>query len=66
VLEENIVHESVPLGRVTVSIGIGFSERKRNLTPTALFERADRALYDAKAAGRNQISTRTEAVAERV
>lgn len=40
---------------VTVSIGIGYAEDVRNVPETALFEIADRALYDAKERGRNVV-----------
>jgi diguanylate cyclase (GGDEF)-like protein len=38
---------------VTVSIGIGYAQDVRNVAKTALFEIADRALYEAKGRGRN-------------
>lgn len=47
--------ESVPAGRLTVSLGVaGFPEDARDLK--SLIQRADRALYQAKARGRNCIA----------
>jgi diguanylate cyclase (GGDEF)-like protein len=43
------------LGRITISIGIGYAPDARNLEGTELLEIADRALYDAKARGRNKV-----------
>lgn len=45
-----------PAGMVTVSIGIGHCEARLELTPQALLEAADAALYEAKRAGRNRIA----------
>jgi len=39
----------------TISISIGFTKIRTGDTPSAAFERADKALYHAKAHGRNQI-----------
>lgn len=50
-----IRNEIVPLGRVTVSIGIAAEEPGRpHESPEALFAAADRALYAAKRWGRNR------------
>jgi diguanylate cyclase (GGDEF)-like protein len=40
---------------VTVSVGIAVLEQKCTLSPEKLFEYADKALYDAKAKGRNRV-----------
>jgi diguanylate cyclase (GGDEF)-like protein len=50
-----IVHGSQPLGKVTVSIGVGYTPNARDAEPTALFDASDRALYEAKAQGRNRV-----------
>jgi diguanylate cyclase (GGDEF)-like protein len=39
---------------VTVSIGVVQSQQSDDISPTALFARADNALYEAKRAGRNR------------
>jgi predicted signal transduction protein with EAL and GGDEF domain len=46
---------NVVLGRVTVSIGIGYTENAQDVEQTMLFETADRALYEAKRQGRNGV-----------
>lgn len=43
------------VGHITISTG--FSEVRAGDTPSAAFERADRAVYYAKAHGRNQVSS---------
>jgi diguanylate cyclase (GGDEF)-like protein len=48
-----IVAPKGALGRVTVSIGIGYAEDAVDVDQRMLFETADRALYDAKEQGRN-------------
>ncbi len=49
------------VGRVTVSVG--FTEVLANDTPTAAFERADKAVYHAKQHGRNQVCSHAVLVA---
>ncbi len=50
------------LGTITVSAGL--AQRKRGETPESLIERADKALYASKRAGRNKV-TNAEATAAR-
>ncbi|WP_372872096.1 GGDEF domain-containing protein [Shewanella sp.] len=59
-LRERIAHKTlklgkdqVDLGKITVSIGV--AELRRHEEPEALFERADKALFQAKKSGRNLI-----------
>lgn len=49
------------VGQITISIG--FTEVMPGDTPSAAFERADRAVYFAKAHGRNQVQSHAELVA---
>jgi len=46
-----------------ITISIGFTEVKPGDTPSAAFERADKAVYFAKAHGRNQVQSHAELVA---
>jgi diguanylate cyclase (GGDEF)-like protein len=48
-------HAFPQVGRITVSVG--FTEVKAGDTPSAAFERADRAVYYAKGNGRNQVQS---------
>ena len=47
----------------SITISIGFTEVKPGDTPSAAFERADKAVYFAKAHGRNQVQSHAELVA---
>jgi diguanylate cyclase (GGDEF)-like protein len=47
-------HEGAPAGHVTMSIGICGTVPQGGQSPAALIKAADKALYDAKAKGRNQ------------
>jgi diguanylate cyclase (GGDEF)-like protein len=47
--------EFASVGQVTVSIGVSLADPADN-SPTALIKRADQQLYQAKAAGRNQVA----------
>lgn len=49
------------VGHITVSVG--FTEVKPTDTPSAAFERADKAVYYAKTHGRNQVCSHAELVA---
>jgi len=51
----NIPHGASPFGRVTSSIGIAQMVPGPNDACQVLLERADRALYAAKQAGRNKV-----------
>jgi len=47
-------HEQSPLGRVTVSVGVACVVPVQGHSPAELIQRADAALYSAKAQGRNR------------
>jgi diguanylate cyclase (GGDEF)-like protein len=50
------------VGRITVSIG--FTQIRGGDSPAAAFERADKAVYHAKGAGRNQVQSHAALVAQ--
>jgi diguanylate cyclase (GGDEF)-like protein len=54
VREAAIVHAGSSFGYVTVSLGVAVARPAANTSPEALVDAADRALYGAKAAGRDQ------------
>jgi diguanylate cyclase (GGDEF)-like protein len=57
-----IVYGNKSCGNVTLSIGIGYVPDARGAEEAVLFDAADRALYDAKARGRNRIMLGTTAL----
>jgi len=59
----NTAHYAFPqVGRITVSIG--FTQIRGGDSPAAAFERADKAVYHAKGAGRNQLQSYAALVAQ--
>lgn len=61
-LRHNCEHYLFPqVGRITVSIG--FTQVRAGDAPAGAFERADRAVYHAKAHGRNQVQSHAELLA---
>lgn len=59
----DIHHEDSATGRVTVSIGIAAMVPSSKLTVARFFEHADKALYEAKKAGRNALRAKFPPVA---
>jgi diguanylate cyclase (GGDEF)-like protein len=53
----SITHPSSPSGRVTISVGLAAFEPGDSLTAQDMLNRADAALYKAKAEGRNRVAT---------
>ena len=54
-------HDASPLGMVTVSVGFRHADVLAKLTPDLFVEEADKALYLAKANGRNCVASYTDA-----
>jgi len=50
-----IPHEDSPFGRVTLSVGVATMAASRDIAAEAVLKRADEALYEAKASGRNVV-----------
>ena len=50
-------HDATPLGIVTVSVGFRHADVLAKLTPDLFVEEADKALYLAKANGRNRVES---------
>jgi len=62
-LRAGVEHYPFPqVGHITVSVG--FTEVLPADTPSAAFERADKAVYHAKAHGRNQVVSHAALVAK--
>lgn len=51
----SIPHDASSLGRLSVSVGVATMQPQPGISPTVLVEKADVALYEAKAAGRNRV-----------
>lgn len=61
-LRQNTEHYSFPqVGHISVSVG--FTRVRRGDSPASAFERADKAVYHAKDAGRNQVQNHAALVA---
>jgi diguanylate cyclase (GGDEF)-like protein/PAS domain S-box-containing protein len=61
----DLLQEESPHGRITVSIGCATMMPQRDATYQILFADADRALYQAKATGRNRTETAAVALVSR-
>jgi len=55
-----IEHRGSPFGVVTISVGVASATPVGDTVATSLIQVADRALYDAKCAGRNQVRSLPE------
>jgi diguanylate cyclase (GGDEF)-like protein len=57
VVEAAFEHPASPLAaQVTISVGVAVMAPATDATPIQLVAAADRAMYDAKIAGRNRVS----------
>ena len=56
-----IPHEDSPFGRVTLSVGVATMAASRDIAAEAVLKRADEALYEAKASGRNVVRAAMDA-----
>lgn len=56
-----IPHEDSPFGRVTLSVGVATMAASRDIAAEAVLKRADEALYEAKASGRNAVRAAMDA-----
>ena len=52
-----LAHAKSPMGVVTASFGVAAVTNNRNVRAQNLMQAADRALYEAKGNGRNQVSS---------
>ena len=52
-----INQDTIDEKQINVTISLGIAEFDKQETGEALFERADKALYEAKKNGRNQVQT---------
>jgi diguanylate cyclase (GGDEF)-like protein len=53
------LHYATPTGPVSCTFSAGVAELREGDTPATLWDRADRALYEAKHMGRNRVSSTT-------
>lgn len=54
-VSENAFDFDLPEGAISITVSIGVATSRQGQTPAQLLEEADKALYDAKAGGRNKV-----------
>lgn len=54
-MSDNPFEVGLPDGPITVTVSIGVATSQEGQSPSQLIERADKALYEAKAGGRNKV-----------
>ena len=54
-VSDNLFDVGVKSGPISITVSIGVSTSREGMSPSVLLEDADKALYEAKEAGRNKV-----------